>query len=153
MHHSQQFLLCRIANSPRWIIYHSLQCLLVRRVYYQSQIGYNILYLFTLIERQPTVYFIRNTALSQCLLQHTALRICSIQHRNIFISCILILHHMLNIFRHSISLLKVAIRTHYLNRLAYRQFAIHRLRYLISILSNQRVSCIHNRLCRPIILL
>ena len=134
------FLCCRGTYSSCRIVYYPSESLLVIGIHHHSEIGYNILNLLSLVERQTAIYPIWNCHLYHLLLKRTALRVCPIQNDKVIIVAIILFLYSLYFITYDDSLFFVTVCRLIKNLISFVILAIHIFRYLAFIVFDKTVS-------------
>ena len=140
-------------DSTSRIVDDTLDSLFIIRIRHQTEIGYDILDFLTLVETQSAIDAIRNTLLSELLLEAAALGIGTVENGKVIILAAILALDTLHILRHNRRLFLVAISRLILNLLALRILAEHILRNLVAVVLDQTVSRLNDGLGRTVVLL
>ena len=145
--HLYDFAHRRVTDTSCRIVDDTAQGLLVIRIGYHTEIGYHILYLLTLIERQATVNSIRYAILAHLFLKATTLGIRTIENGKIRIVATFLPSDAFDVVTYYHRLLLVTI-----SRFQHQPFTLfilaeHFLMYLALIFTNKAVGGLHNELC------
>ena len=135
------------------IVDDALDGLLIVGVSHHSEVCDDVLDFLALIETQSAINAIRNALLSEFLLEATALRIGTIEDGKILIFIVFLTLDALDVLSHDDRLLLVAIGWLILYLFALGILAVHILRYLVAVVLDQAVGCLHDGLGGAIILL
>ena len=143
---------CSIAYTPCRIVYNPLQSLTVMRIYRQTEICNNVLYLLSLIEGQTSIYPVCYSTLTKSLFKDSTLRISSVQNGKIAVWLSVLYVHGSNLVCYNLAFLHVTVSTCHRDRFPNRIFRKDLLPYLLTVLLYQAVCRLHNQLCRTIVL-
>ena len=144
-HRSSTDSTCRIVDD-------TLDSLFIIRICHQTEISNNILNFLALVETQSAINAIRNTLLSELLLEAAALGIGAVENGKITILAAILALDTLHILRHNRRLFLVAVSRLILNLLTLRILAEHILRNLVAVVFNQTVSRLNDGLGRAVVL-
>ncbi len=144
-HRSSPYSSCRIVDD-------TLDSLFIIRIRHQTEIGYDVLDFLTLVETQSAIDAIRNTLLSELLLEAAALGIGTIENGKVIILAAILALDTLHVLRHNRRLFLVAVSRLILNLLTLRILAEHILRNLVAVVFNQTVSRLNDGLGRTVVL-
>ena len=135
------------------IVDDTLDSLFIIRIRHQTEIGYDVLNFLALVETQSAINAIRNTLLSELLLEAAALGIGAVENGKITILAAILAPDTLHVLRHNRRLFLVAVSRLILNLLTLRILAEHILRNLVAVMLDQTVSCLNDGLGRAVVLL
>ena len=144
-HRSSPYSSCRIVDD-------TLDCLFIIRIRHQTEIGYDILDFLALVETQSAINAIRNTLLSELLLEAAALGIGAVENGKITILAAILAPDTLHVLRHNRRLFLVAVSRLIQNLLTLRILAEHILRNLVAVMLDQTVSRLNDGLGRAVVL-
>ena len=144
-HRSSPYSSCRIVDDTP-------DSLFIIRIRHQTEIGYDVLDFLTLVETQSAIDAIRNTLLSELLLEAAALGIGAVENSKVIILATILALDTLHILRHNRRLFLVAVSRLILNLLALRILAEHILRNLVAVVLYQTVSRLNDGLGRTVVL-
>ena len=144
-HRSSTYSSCRIVDD-------TLDSLFIIRIRHQTEISNNILNFLALVETQSAIDAIRNTLLSELLLEAAALGIGAVENGKITILAAILAPDTLHVLRHNRRLFLVAVSRLILNLLALRILAEHILRNLVAVMLDQTVSRLNDGLGRAVVL-
>ena len=139
-------------DSTSRIVDDTLDSLFIIRIRHQTEISNNILDFLALVETQSAINAIRNTLLSELLLEAAALGIGTIENGKITILAAILAPDTLHVLRHNHRLFLVAVRRLILNLLTLRILAEHILRNLVAVVLDQTVSRLNDGLGRAVVL-
>ena len=139
-------------DSTSRIVDDTLDSLFIIRIRYQTEISNNILNFLALVETQSAINAIRNTLLSELLLEAAALGIGAVENGKITILATILAPDTLHVLRHNRRLFLVAVSRLILNLLTLRILAEHILRNLVAVMLDQTVSRLNDGLGRAIVL-
>ena len=145
LHRSSTYSSCRIVDD-------TLDSLFIIRIRHQTKICNNILNFLALVETQSAINAIRNTLLSELLLEAAALGIGAIENGKITILASILAPDTLHVLRHNRRLFLVAVSRLILNLLTLRVLAEHILRNLVAVMLDQTVSRLNDSLGRTVVL-
>ena len=145
-HRSSPYSSCRIVDD-------TLDSLFIIRIRHQTEISNNILNFLALVETQSAIDAIRNTLLSELLLEAAALGIGAVENGKITILAAILAPDTLHILRNNCRLFLVAVSRLILNLLPLRILAEHILRNLVAVMLDQTVSRLNDSLGRAVVLL
>ena len=134
------------------IVDDTLDSLFIIRIRHQTEISNNILNLLALVETQSAINAIRNTLLSELLLEAAALGIGTVENGKITILAAILAPDTLHVLRHNRRLFLVAVSRLILNLLTLRILAEHILRNLVAVMLDQTVSRLNDGLGRAVVL-
>ena len=143
----------RVADAACGIVHNTLEGLLVVGVSHHAEVGNDVLDFLALVERQTAVDAVRDIVLAHLFLERTALRIRAIQDGKVAPMSVLLTAQPLDVLTHDDSLLAVGIGRLQRQQLALLVAAVDILRYLAFVLAYQRVSGLHDKLRRAVVLL
>ena len=144
-HRSSPYSSCRIVDD-------TLDSLFIIRIRHQTEICNNILNFLALVETQSAINAIRNTLLSELLLEAAALGIGTVENGKVIILATILALDTLHILRHNHRLFLVAVSRLILNLLTLRILAEHILRNLVAVMLDQTVSRLNDGLGRAVVL-
>ena len=144
-HRSSTYSTCRIVDD-------TLDSLFIIRIRHQTEICNNILNFLTLVETQSAINAIRNTLLSELLLEAAALGIGAVENGKITILAAILAPDTLHVLRYNRRLFLVAVSRLILNLLTLRILAKHILRNLVAVMLDQTVSRLNDGLGRAVVL-
>ena len=139
-------------DSTSRIVDDTLDSLFIIRIRHQTEICNNILNFLALVETQSAINAIRNTLLSELLLEATTLGIGTIENGKITILAAILAPDTLHVLRHNRRLFLVAVSRLILNLLTLRILAEHILRNLVAVMLDQTVSRLNDGLGRAVVL-
>ena len=139
-------------DSTSRIVDDTLDSLFIIRIRHQTEIGYDVLDFLALVETQSAINAIRNTLLSELLLEAAALGIGTVENGKITILTAILAPDTLHVLRHNRRLFLVAVSRLILNLLALRILAEHILRNLVAVMLDQTVSRLNDGLGRAVVL-
>ena len=140
-------------DSTSRIVDDTLDSLFIIRICHQTEISNNILNFLALVETQSAINAIRNTLLSELLLEAAALGIGTVENGKITILASILAPDTLHVLRHNRRLFLVAVSRLILNLLTLRILAEHILRNLVAVMLDQTVSRLNDGLSRAVVLL
>ena len=143
----------RISDASCRIVDDTLEGLLVVRIGYQTEVGYHVLDLLTLIEAQSAIDTVRDIVLEHLFLKRTALRVGAIQDGEVAPVGMLLPAQPLDVLTHDDGLLLVAVGRLQLQLLTVLILREHILRDLPLIPPDQRIGRLHDQLRRAVVLL
>ena len=132
-----------ISDTTLRIVDNSLQRLVIIRICHKAEIGYDVLYLLTLIEAESTINTIWYSGMQQLVLKETALSVRTIQYRHIGISHLLTKMQASDIVAHNAYLLTVRICNVELHLVAFQILTIYILRNLTLVVGNKTIGSLH----------
>ena len=135
------------------IVDDTLDSLFIIRIHHQTEISNNILNFLALVETQSAINAIRNTLLSELLLEAATLGIGAVENGKITILAAILAPDTLHVLRHNRRLFLVAVSRLILNLLTLRILAEHILRNLVAVMLDQTVSRLNDGLGRAVVLL
>ena len=144
-HRSSPYSSCRIVDD-------TLDSLFIIRIRHQPEIGYDVLDFLALVETQSAIDAIRNTLLSELLLEAAALGIGTVENGKITILAAILAPDTLHVLRNNHRLFLVAVSRLIQNLLALRILAEHILRNLVAVMLDQTVSRLNDSLGRAVVL-
>ena len=139
-------------DSTSRIVDDTLDSLFIIRIRHQTEISNNILNFLALVETQSAIDAIRNTLLSELLLEAAALGIGTVENGKITILASILAPDTLHILRHNHRLFLVAVSRLIQNLLALRILTEHILRNLVAVMLYQTVSRLNDCLGRTVVL-
>ena len=139
-------------DSTSRIVDNTLDSLFIIRIRHQTEICNNILNFLALVETQSSINAIRNTLLSELLLEAAALGIGTVENGKITILASILAPDTLHVLRHNRRLFLVAVSRLILNLLTLRILAEHILRNLVAVMLDQTVSRLNDGLGRAVVL-
>ena len=139
-------------DSTSRIVDDTLDSLFIIRIRHQTEIGYDVLDFLALVETQSAIDAIRNTLLSELLLEAAALGIGTVENGKITILAAILAPDTLHILRNNHRLFLVAVSRLILNLLTLRILAEHILRNLVAVMLDQTVSRLNDGLGRTVVL-
>ena len=146
------FLHSRVANSSCRIVDNAPESLLVIVVDGKPEVCNNILYLFSLVERQPTVYPVWYGVFTQLLLKRAALGIGAVQYGKITVVAIVLSAYLLYVLTDDYGFLLVTVSCFVDNLFAFVVMAVNILVYLSLVMLYQAVGCFYNALSAAVVL-
>ena len=136
----------RVADATRRVVYDAPQGLLVVGVGNDAEIGYHVLDLLALVERQAAVDAIRDAVLAHLLLERAALRVGTVQDGEVGVFRTLLTADAPDVVTHNHGLLLVAVGWLQCQPLTLLVLAEHVLVYLPFVLPYQTVGSLYYEL-------
>ena len=134
------------------IVHYTLECLLVVRIYHQSEVSYDVLDFLALVERQTAIHAVRERLLAKLLLEHAALCVGAVENGKVRVGQTLLAVQLLDLVGHYHRLLRIAVGLIDAQRLARLVLGEHLLRYATHVLLYQAVGRLYYGLRRTVVL-